>query len=104
VDNRRSRALGLGKGLRSPDPFIQIGNLGLEGGELGVFIRADGFAAAAGHWGHSGQAAQGVMISPAQRLPDLGEQHGEDGPIPPLALSRIGKGAHFRNCGCTPLP
>jgi hypothetical protein len=37
-----------------------------------------GFAAPAGHRGHPGQAAQGVIISPAQRLPDLGEQHGED--------------------------
>src|SRR6516165_10519634 len=39
-----------------------------------------GFAAAAGHRGHPGQGAQGVIISPAQRLPDLGEQHGEDDP------------------------
>jgi hypothetical protein len=30
-----------------------------------------GFAAAAGYRGHSGQAAQGVIISPAQRLPNL---------------------------------
>jgi hypothetical protein len=39
-----------------------------------------GFAAATSHRGHPGQAAQSVIISPAQRLPELGEQHAEDGP------------------------
>jgi hypothetical protein len=42
-----------------------------------------GFAAAAGHRGHPGQAAQGVIISPAQRLPDLAEQHGQNDPSEP---------------------
>ena len=42
-----------------------------------------GFAAPAGHRGHPGQAAQGMIISPAQRLPDLAEQHGEDDPSEP---------------------
>src|SRR5437667_6105650 len=42
-----------------------------------------GFAAAAGHRGHPGQAAQGMIISPAQRLPDLSERYGEDDPSEP---------------------
>src|ERR1700730_17603137 len=42
-----------------------------------------GFAAAAGHRGPPGQAAQGMIISPAQRLADLAEQHGEDYPSEP---------------------
>src|SRR5205807_2599459 len=42
-----------------------------------------GFAAAAGYRGYPGQAAQGMIISPAQRLPDLGEQHGENDPSEP---------------------
>src|SRR5262252_2915447 len=37
-------------------------------------------ATALGHRGDAGQGAQGVIISPAQRLGSLGEQRGEDDP------------------------
>ena len=37
-------------------------------------------AAATGHRSNAGQGAQRVVISPAQRLPGLGEQRGEDDP------------------------
>src|SRR5215472_11267319 len=42
-----------------------------------------GLAAAPGYWCHTGQAAQGVIVSAPQRLPGLGEQHGEDDPSEP---------------------